>query len=494
MKLFSIRGGIHPEGRKELSAEAPISRPPLPNLLRVPLCQHIGNSAEPMVDKGDYVLKGQPIGMARGAISAPVHAPTSGHVIAIGRFAAPHASGLPDRTITLRPDGKDAWGELPPPLDPFGVAPETIASRVSECGIVGMGGATFPSAVKLDLRDRFALDTLVINGAECEPYLTCDDRLMRERAADVIDGVRIMARALGVERVLVAIEKNKPQAIGAMRDAASDWDLITIAPVPVRYPMGSEKHLVQTLTGKETPARALTAELGIVVHNAATAHAVHRAVRFGEPLISRIVTVSGGAIARAANLEVLIGTPISHVLDNCGGFQEEPERLLLGGPMMGQPLVNTRAPIVKGIGGILALTPEESALRSVAPCIRCGTCVSVCSCGLRPLDMAARIHKEDLEGAASIGLLDCIACGSCAYVCPAGMPLVQYFAYAKGKLTADSRAKQKQQETRRLAEQREARIARIQAAKREAMARMKAEREAKKKAKAAGASDAKLSA
>lgn len=482
MRLFSIRGGVHPKDRKELSADKPISPLPLPSLMRVPLQQHIGNPAEPVVNKGDHVLKGQVIGMARGPISAPVHAPTSGQVIAIGRFAAPHPSGLPGRTITLRPDGKDEWAELPPSLDPFKQEPEVIARRVAESGIVGMGGATFPSAVKLNLRDRFAVDTLVINGAECEPYLTCDDRLMRERAKDVIDGVRIMVRALGAERALIAIETNKPDAIKAMRLAAMISDQVQIVSVPTRYPMGSEKHLVQTLTGKETPARALTAELGVVVHNAATAYAVHRAVRHGEPLISRIVTVSGGAMTRTANLEAPIGTPISHILEHCGGFSEEPDRMLLGGPMMGQPLVNVRAPIVKGTGGILALTAEESAPREAGPCIRCGSCVTACPCGLEPLDMAARIRKEELDSAAKIGLLDCIACGSCAYVCPAGIPLVQYFNYAKGKLTAISRSKQKQQETKRLAEQREARIERIQAAKREAMARMKAERAAKKKA------------
>ena len=492
MKLFRIRGGVHPEDRKALSADCAIEPVALPELLRIPLQQHIGAPAEPVVRKGDTVKKGQLLAVGQGLVSAPVHAPTSGRVMAIGRYHAPHPSGLPGRTVTLKPDGEDAWGDLPAPIeDPFKAEPETIAKRVAESGIVGMGGATFPSAVKLNLRDRYAITTLLINGAECEPYLTCDDRLMRERTEQVLDGIRLMAHALGATAIIIAVEKNKPRALAALTAAAAPYGAVTVAGVPTRYPMGSEKHLVQVVTGKETPARALTADIGVVVHNVATAFAVHEAVRFGRPLVSRIVTMSGGAIAVPKNLEVPIGTPFAHLIDRCGGTGKDLDRLLLGGPMMGQPLSNTKAPIIKGTNGLLALSTTESRVTPARPCIRCATCVSVCPCGLVPLEMAARIRKEELDAAVGWGLLDCVGCGSCAYACPAHIPLVQFFNYAKGQLTHQQRSKHKQEETKRLAEARTKRQEEAARAKREAMAKRKAERAAKKAAaeKAASATE-----
>ncbi|WP_319529259.1 electron transport complex subunit RsxC [uncultured Cohaesibacter sp.] len=483
MKLFKIRGGVHPKGRKELAADKAIEPMPMPSMLRIPLQQHIGAPATAIVDKGDDVKKGQLLAVSRGAVSANIHAPTSGRIIAIGRFVAPHASGLPGPTITLRPDGRDEWGELPPPMDPETASADDIAKRVGECGIVGMGGATFPSAVKLNLRNRHKLHTLVINAAECEPYLTCDDRLMRERTHDVVEGVCLMHRTLGVAKTIFAIETNKPEAAKALREeCASRTDIkITVAQVPARYPMGSEKHLVQTLTGKETPARALTADIGVVVHNVATAYAVQQAVVHGRPLISRVMTVSGEMIKRTGNFDVLMGTPISHILEHCGGFEHEPDRLLLGGPMMGQPIHSTRAPIIKGSNGILALGPKEVKAKQQMPCIRCTACVAACPCGLMPFDMAQRIRGEELDSAVDIGLLDCIACGSCAYVCPSNIPLVQYFNYAKGSLTAQQRAAHKQEETKRLIQTHDDRMEKMRLEKQEAMAKMKAEREAKKK-------------
>ena len=487
MKLFRIKGGVHPEERKDRSADRKIEPISVPNVLRIFLQQHIGAPAVTVVDKGDTVKKGQLLAHGRGPISASVHAPTSGRIVAISRFIAPHASGLPGQAITMRPDGEDAWGELLPPLDPFQCAPSEIAERVSACGIVGMGGATFPSAVKLGLGNRHDLETLVVNAAECEPYLTCDDRLMRERGDDVIDGVRIIRRALGVEKAIVAVEANKPEAFSALKRAcwARGFPDVEIVRVPTQYPMGSEKHLVQTLTGKETPARALTADIGVVVHNVATCYAVQQAVRHGRPLISRIVTVSGDAVREAGNFEVPIGTPISHVLDHCGGLIGEPARLLLGGPMMGQPVASTRASIVKGSNGVIALTEAEVPRQQESPCIRCTSCLSACPCGLTPFEMAGLIKNEELDAATRIGLLDCIGCGSCAWVCPASIPLVQYFNYAKGKLTSQQRAKHKQEETKRLTRFRDERMEKLKIAKQEAMARMKAEREAKKKAKEA---------
>lgn len=479
-KLFRIRGGVHPNSSKEATCEQPIISLPMPEVLRIPLQQHIGAPAEPIVKRGDYVLKGQLLANSQGAISAPVHAPTSGYIRKIGKHPAPHPSGLPVRTITLEADGKDKWIDLDPQESPFDLDPDEIATRVAVAGIVGMGGATFPSAVKLGLQKRYNLHTLVINGAECEPFLTCDDRLMREQAQEVIDGIRITMHGLQVNKALVAIENNKPQAQAAMKEAARDFEDIIIVPVPVRYPMGSEKHLVQALTGKETPARALTADIGIVVHNIATVRAIQQAIRFGKPLIDRVVTVSGSAIKQPSNVLVPIGTPVSHLLDACGGFTEEPERLLSGGPMMGQPLPSLEVPIVKGSSGILVLTKKEAATREAMPCIRCGSCVTACPCGLVPLEMAAHARIGDLQGAADLGITDCVSCGSCSYVCPAHIPLVQYFNYAKGALTEQQRAKYKQEETKRLAEARTVRMEKIKQAKKEMMAKRKAEMAAKK--------------
>ncbi len=494
-KLFRIRGGVHPDDRKALAMDAPIEDLPMPALLHIPLQQHIGAAANPVVQRRQQVLKGELIAHAQGAVSAPIHAPTSGRIAGLGLYPANHPSGLNLRTITLQPDGEDRWHpEIAGVDDPFALAPEEIARRVADAGVVGMGGATFPSAVKLSLRNRYSLHTLVINGAECEPYLTCDDRLMREQPDAVLDGARIMARGLGVERILIGIEGNKPRAIAALQRAAAPFKRIQVLRLPMRYPMGSEKHLVQALTGKETPARGLTAEIGVVVHNPATAFAVHEALRLGRPLISRVVAVTGQAITRPRNLRVPLGAKVEALVDHCGGFSEEPAKLISGGPMMGQPLRELRVPIMKGSNGVLALTATETNQHRPAPCIRCATCVGACPCGLVPLTMAAHVRSGDLDGAVGQGLMDCIGCGSCAYVCPAHIPLVQFFNHAKGELAARGRAMQKQIETKRLAEARTARLEAQKRAKREAMARRKAEQaaqKAKQKARAQAAAKAK---
>ena len=487
-QFLTIRGGVHPETRKHLTCDAEVQVMPVPPLLRVALQQHSGAVAEPLVARDDLVLKGQLIGRARGAMSANIHAPTSGRVIAVGHFTAPHPSGLPVPTITIRADGEDRWGAHLPRLRPEDADPDEIAAQIERAGIVGLGGAAFPAAVKLNQRKKYALDTLLLNGAECEPYLTCDDRLMREHAEELVDGAGIMARALGVERILIAIESNKPEAVAALRRFRHGLGVaLSVVVVPSQYPMGSAKHLVLAVTGRETPARARTAEMGVLVYNVGTAHAIHLAVRYGEPLISRIITVSGGAIARPANVRVRIGTPIADVIAFCGGIEGAADRVLLGGPMMGQPIQNLRVPVVKGTCGILALSPAETRTREPMPCIRCGSCVQACPCGLTPFEMNARIQSGDLEGAVKIGLMDCIACGSCAYACPASIPLVQGFDFAKGKLAERQSRKHQAEETKRLAAARVAREAAIAEAKRAMMAKRKAEMAAKKQAEAAAA-------
>jgi electron transport complex protein RnfC len=481
MKLFRLRGGVHPEGRKELAADRVIRVLPMPERLFVPLLQHVGAPAQPLVSVGDRVLKGQLIGASQGTISAPIHASTSGRVIAIGDFPAAHPSGLTAPTITIEADGEDRWLEAEAVSDPFSLTSDEIAARVGAAGIVGLGGATFPSAVKLNLSRKNKVHTLIINGGECEPYITCDDRIMRERAAAIIEGVRLIRYAVGAVDVMVGIEENKPVALAAMQDAASGTEVKVIA-VPAMYPMGWDKQMIRALTGREVPADGRTADIGMLVHNVATAYAVRDAVRFGRALVSRVVTVSGGAVVEPGNLEVPIGTLVETLFDFCGGFKNTPARLVLGGPMMGIQLATAAVPMVKGTSGVLALTSGEIGSLQPAPCIRCSSCVRACPVGLLPLEMAAHIRAGDSSGAVTLGLKDCIACGCCSFVCPSHVPLVHYFNFAKGELMEQERAKLKQEATKKLVDARNERIARIERERAEAAARRKAAREAKERA------------
>jgi electron transport complex protein RnfC len=415
-----------------------------------------------------------------------VHAPTSGRVVAVGDHPAPHPSGLSAATITIEPDGEERWLETELPADPFSLSPEEIAGRVGAAGIVGLGGATFPSAVKLGLSRKSGVHTLIINGGECEPYLTCDDRLMRDRPAEIVEGIRLISQGVGAREAIVGIEDNKPEAIAAMRQAAAGSG-VRVAVVPAMYPMGWDKQLIRVLTGREVPAEGRTAEIGMLVHNVATAYAVQQALRHGRALVSRIVTVSGAAVVHPGNLEVPIGTPTQALFDACGGFRETPARLVLGGPMMGHDIANTFVPVVKGSSGVLALTKAEIGRTQPSPCIRCSTCVRACPVGLLPLEMAAHIRAADLGVAVDLGLKDCITCGSCSYVCPSHIPLVHYFSYAKGELMAKERGKLKQEATRKLAEERTARMERIAREREEAAAKRKAAKEAREAAAKANA-------
>jgi electron transport complex protein RnfC len=481
MKLFNLRGGVHPEGLKDLSAGRRIRSVPLPKYLYVPLQQHIGAPAIPVVKVGERVLKGQLLAAAQGAVSSAIHAPTSGTITALGDYVAPHPSGLPVPTITLESDGEDKWIALQTSDDPFALGAEDIAARVAAAGIVGLGGATFPAALKLNLSRNSGVQTLIMNGGECEPYLTCDDRIMRERAEQIVEGIRLIASAVAAKEVLVGIEDNKPEAIAAMQGAARG-SAVKIVAMPSMYPMGSEKQIIQVLTGKEIPAGGRPADIGVLVHNVATAYAVQQAIRFGKPLVSRLVTISGGAIKTPCNVEALVGTPVQALIDFADGYAQPAARLVLGGPMMGQQFTNTGVPVVKGTSGVLALTASEIGQAEPSPCIRCSTCVRACPVGLLPLEMAAHIRVSDLSGAVDLGLKDCISCGSCSYVCPAHIPLVHYFNYAKGDLAAQERTKLKQEATKKLADGRNERMARIERERAEAAAKRKAAREAKERA------------
>jgi len=479
------RWGVHPDDHKRPAADVPLRHLPTPARLYVPLVQHVGAAARPVVLVGQKVLKGQMIAEPGGNISAPIHAPTSGTIIAIGDITAPHPSGLTLPAITIESDGKNEWIECHGVADPFSLKPEDITKLTAAAGVVGLGGATFPSAVKFSLGKRLEVSTLIVNGGECEPYLSSDDAIMRGYADQVIDGVRLVMYAIGARQALVGIEDNKPEAIAAMKKAAEGFDNIHIRPVPAWYPMGSDKQLIQVLTGKEVPADARAAELGVLVHNVSTCAAVHKAIRLGQPLVERIVTVNGGAVEKPGNIFAPIGTLVEELVAFCG-IKETPARLILGGPMMGTPLPHGKTPVVKGASGILAFSAKEAEVPEAGPCIRCGSCSKACPMGLLPLEMAAHIRADDLEGAEAYGLSDCIACGCCSFICPSHIPLVQYFNHAKGELYSQERAKLRTDATKRLAEARTARLEREAVEKAEAAAKRKAARAAAKAAEAAG--------
>ena len=474
MKLFGLRGGVHPEALKHHTEQLPIKRMPMPERLYIPLQQHIGAPAKAEVSLGERVDRGQLLARSQGLISAPVHAPSSGTIIAIEDHPAPHPTGLPVRTIVIETDNQErVFKNLTDAGDPFQLSAEQIAERVGQAGIVGLGGATFPSAVKLMPQKNSPIHTLIINGSECEPYLSCDDRLMQERPDDLIDGIRLIRHCLQAQRAVLAIEDNKPAAYAAMHAAAARAGDVEVIQIPSRYPMGWDKQLIKIITGHEVPQGARTRDIGVCVHNVGTAFAIYRALRIDEPLISRVVTVAGGAIKTPQNVLVPLGTLVSDLIEFCGGLTEKPERLLMGGPMMGHLLPHQQIPIVKGSSGILALTHRELDDGPERPCIRCGRCVNACPVGLMPLQIGARMRVDDVSGAQTLGVEHFIGCGCCSYVCPSKIPLVQYFNYAKDEILDRQSTQIKTAKTRQWALDRNLRLQR----EAEAKAALKLQRE-----------------
>ena len=436
MTLKTFSGGLHPPDNKEWSAGKAIESCPLPPELVIPLSQHIGAPAEACVAAGDHVARGQLIGSAKGFVSVPIHASSSGEVVAVE--ARPHPSGRDLPAVVLRPDGRDAWLEGLSSTDPETLSPDELRERIRAAGVVGMGGATFPTHVKLSPPPEKRIDTLILNGVECEPFLTADHRLMLEEPQRIVEGIRILRRILGVERTLIGIENNKPDAIAAM-SAAVAGENIEVVPLAVKYPQGAEKQLIVALLGREVPSGGLPMDVGVVVQNVGTAAAVATAVRGGEPLIERVATVTGPAVAEPKNLRVRIGTPLSHLVECCGGLKSEPAKIIMGGPMMGTALLSLDVPVTRGTSGVLLFGAGEVPLRSEGPCIRCGRCVRVCPVRLMPTAIAAYARLDLIAEAEDFGAMDCIECGCCTYTCPASIPLVQAIRYAKGSILARRR-------------------------------------------------------
>jgi Na+-translocating ferredoxin:NAD+ oxidoreductase subunit C len=427
----SFPGGLHPPDSKAASAHKAIELCPLPDELVIHLSQHIGAPAVACVAQGDRVLKGQVIGAARGFVSVPVHASSSGEVTAVE--PRPHASGNALPAVVLRPDGEDRWYEEPQRVEVDQLDFDALIERIRCAGIVGMGGATFPTHVKLSLSAEKAVDTLIINGAECEPYLTADHRLMLEVAESILAGINIIRRLVKVQRVCLAIENNKPDAIAHLRRVCRD-EKIELVPLAVKYPQGAERQLVFAVTGREVPSGGLPIDVGVLVQNVGTAAAVADAVLRGTPLIESIVTVAGSAIADPKNLRVRIGTPLSHLVACCGGLEEQPAKIIMGGPMMGTAQLGLDVPTTRGTKGVLLFREKDLDLRPEGPCIRCGRCVRSCPVRIMPTAISAYGRLGRIDDAEKLNAMDCIECGCCTFTCPAHIPLVQSLRTVKAAI------------------------------------------------------------
>lgn len=491
-KIWDIHGGIHPQENKQQSNQQAVSFAGIPDELVLPLSQHIGAPASPIVAVGERVLKGQKIAEAKAFVSVPVHASSSGEVIAIEPRVISHPSGMTAPCIVIKTDGKDEWITHQGIADYTALDKPDLLKQIREAGIAGMGGAGFPSAVKLSTRKDKPIETLILNGTECEPYITADDMLMRERAEQVIAGAKVLQYLIAPQKeTLIGVEDNKPEAIAALQQAAQGTG-IEVVTFPTKYPSGGEKQLIQILTGKEVPSQGLPADVGIVCQNVGTAVAIHRAITYGEPLISRITTVTGAACAEQRNFDVLLGTPVQFLLERCGFEAKNCSRLVIGGPMMGFALEDTRVPVVKTTNCILAPTKKElPAPPPAQACIRCGMCAEACPVSLLPQQMYWFARGKELEKLEEHNLMDCIECGACSYACPSNIPLVQYYRASKAEIRQQKLDAQKAEHSKARFEARQARLEREQAEKEAKRAARKAAAQAKAKA---GASDNKTDA
>ena len=479
LQLFKFKGGVKPETHKAPSLQAAIGTAPIPAQLIVPLHQSIGGTPQPLVKAGDKVLKGQRIGEADKWVSAAVHAPTSGSVIAVETRLAAHPSGLPTLSVIIEPDGRDEWiGRNP--VDYTTLAPERVRELLRDAGVVGLGGAVFPSHAKLSAAKSVPMEELVINGAECEPFMTCDDLLMRERAESIVRGISIFRDMLEPRRVLIGIEDNKPEAFQAMQQAVKNLgkDFEVIA-VPTRYPAGGAKQLIRVLTGKEVPASTRSPEMGVQCFNVATAYSAWKALALGEPVISRIITLTGNVTA-PRNWETLLGTPLRDFV-RLGEPKSDTTGYIMGGPMMGFEIPGLDAPMVKAANCIIASSPGLFPPPAPEmPCIRCGSCAQACPHELQPFELYWFSRSRNFGKTQEYHLFDCIECGCCSYVCPSHIPLVQYFRFAKSEIWARERDKNQADAAKARFEFRNERDERDKAEKAERLAKAAAAKAAEK--------------
>lgn len=430
LKTFS-KGGVHPAEQK-LSADKAIEKTGLPKQVIIPIAQHIGAPSQPTVKKKDTVKAGDVIATSQGFVSSNIHSSVSGTVAKIDQVI--DTTGFRKPCVVINVEG-DEWAEGIDTSDELvrdiSLSPEEIRQKVMDSGIVGMGGATFPSHVKLSVPEGKKVDTLVINGVECEPYLTSDHRVMMERAEEMLVGVRILMRALGVERALIGVENNKPDAIAHLSNLVANEDGMEVYGLKVKYPQGGEKQLIKAMLNREVPSGGLPLDVGAVVHNVGTALAVYEAVQKNKPLIERVVTVTGKSLSHPTNLLVRIGTPVKDLIEAAGGLPEDTGKVVSGGPMMGKALKSLDTPIVKGTSGILVIPQKEAKRDAEMHCIRCSKCVTACPMGLEPYLLKQLAQTERYDELEENAVLDCMECGSCSFTCPAHVPLLDYIRLGK---------------------------------------------------------------
>jgi len=432
-RLPSFRHGVHPPENKELTSGMPSRRLPFPEEIILPLSQHLGRPAEALVKPGDKVERGDVIAEAAGFISSRVHATAAGTVKSIEHW--PHPSGPMQPSIRIAVDPHSTQLQRPRLVPHWDEVPETqLSEEISKAGIVGLGGAAFPTHVKLRPPQDQPVDVLMVNGCECEPYLTSDHRVMLEQPERVHMGIRIVLRALGIRRAVIGIENNKPDAIEVMRATApTDLD-VTVQPLQVKYPQGAEKMLIKAVTGREVPSGKLPSAIGALVQNVATTANIAKIFETGEPLIERVMTVSGRGIRKPGNWVIPFGTKLSDVIAACGGFTEDAAEIVFGGPMMGQSQASLDVPVLKATGGILVLSKDECKRQEILPCIRCGKCIEACPVFLNPQLLGALARVDRYEEMVGANLGDCMLCGCCSFVCPSNIPLSQLFAMSKMQL------------------------------------------------------------
>lgn len=434
LKTFP-KGGIHPPDNK-ITANSAIKYLDIPERVTIPVSQHIGAPAEIIVTKGDYVKTGQVIATSKGFISSNIHSSVSGRINKIDTTA--DMTGYKQTAVFIDVEA-DEWIDTidrnPDIITEIKLSAGEIVKRCMESGVVGMGGAAFPSHVKLTVPEGKKCDILIINGVECEPFLTSDHRLMLEKGEEILTGVAILMRALNVETAAIGIEYNKKDAIDHLTKLAGSYQGITVYPLKVKYPQGAEKQLIKALINREVPSGRLPIDVGAVVHNVGTAYTVYEAVQKNKPLFERVVTITGKSLARPGNYFVRIGTPISKLIEAAGGIPEDTGKIVSGGPMMGKAVSSTDVPIVKGTSGIILFPADESERPEVSRCIRCAKCISICVMNLEPFLLATLSEKGMYERAENEGIKDCIECGSCGYSCPAGRPVLDYIKLGKSTLT-----------------------------------------------------------